>query len=248
MFCDFEEPATVVNILQRNENQEVKSLSELLTTWAIEENIQQTSFSRLLKIIKPYLQDEILHSDARTLLKTPRTTQLKIIEPGYYYHFGLNSGVINFLNQHDHFVSTSTKIEIMINIDGLPISKSSNNQLWPILGSVFKYNHVFMIGLYHGKSKKPNNANEFSSDFVNETKELVINSVKYNGKTFSFSIKGFSVDVLAKSYMLSVKGHGGYNSCTKCDIGRRLLQAEPNLFSWTKFSIENRPRLYHSQR
>jgi len=78
-----------------------------------------------LKILILHINDD-LPIDARTLLKTPRTTIIKEVIPGEYFYFSLQSGVINFLKQHDTFSLTKTDIEIIINIDGLPISKSSN--------------------------------------------------------------------------------------------------------------------------
>lgn len=73
-----------------------------------------------------------------------------------------------------------------------------------------------MVGLYHGKDKNPKSSNDFLSDFINEIRDMTINGIFYDGKTYGFKIKGFSVDCPAKSFMLCVKGHGVYSSCTKC--------------------------------
>jgi len=123
---------------------------------------------------------------------------------------------MQFLNTHSKFTSLHSEIEIMVNIDGLPISSSSNSQVWPILCSIFQYNHVFMVGLYHGKDKKPKSSNDFLSDFIHEIFDMTIIGIFFDGKTYGFKIKGFSVDSSAKSFMLCVKGHGGYSSWTKC--------------------------------
>lgn len=46
---------------------------------------------------------------------------------------------------------------LQINIDGLPLSKSSKNQLWPILGKIVgpqnQFIEPFLIGAFHGNSK-----------------------------------------------------------------------------------------------
>jgi len=60
-------------------------------------------------------------------------------------------------------------IKTGINIDGLPISRSSKSQLWPILISVLNFkeliNNVMAVGIYHG-DKKPNSIEEFMNPFV----------------------------------------------------------------------------------
>jgi len=229
-----------INILS---NVNKANLQKQLSQWATQHNIKQIALTHLLKILKLHINDD-LPIDARTLLKTPRTTIIKEVIPGEYFHFGLLSGVINFLKQHDTFSLTKTDIEIIINIDGLPISKSSNGQLWPILGSVFPYNHVFMIGLYHGKQRKPDNSNEFLFDFIKETKEIYRNNIIHDGKKFKFKIKGFSVDAPAKSFMLHTKGHGGYSSCTKCEvegeyIEKRICFLDENVRLRTDKDFEN---------
>lgn len=43
-----------------------------------------------------------------------------------------------------------------INVDGLPLSKSSGSQFWPIMASIEEidiYTEPFLIGVYHGMSK-----------------------------------------------------------------------------------------------
>lgn len=47
------------------------------------------------------------------------------------------------------------KISLNFNIDGLPIHKSSNHQLWPILCNITEIKNVspIVVGIYEGKSK-----------------------------------------------------------------------------------------------
>lgn len=64
---------------------------------------------------------------------------------------------------------------IVFNVDGLPISRSSGGQVWPILGSIYNFTEVFIIGIYYGQTKKPDDSNLFLEDFIAEAKELVEN-------------------------------------------------------------------------
>lgn len=98
--------------------------------------------------------------------------------------------------------------------------KSSQNELWPILGLVCNVpslkSFVFPIGIYCGEGK-PSNSSDFLHYFVEELKKLMAEGFCINGKTLSVSIKGFTCDAPAKSFILNTKGHTGYSSCTKCN-------------------------------
>lgn len=104
-----------------------------------------------------------------------------------------------------------------MNIDGLPLTKSSQQQFWPILRSVIPYGNVFMIGLYHG-SEKPQDTNDFLKDFISEAREICENGININGREIACRIGALICDTPAKSFVLCVKGHSGYSSCTKCTV------------------------------
>lgn len=193
-----------------NEN----SFRNKITTWAVAEQITHKSLNKLLQILKTHSCHSDLPSDSRTLLNTPRTTVIKEVYPGYYWHNSLESGILEFLKYKDHLINGT--IELVINIDGLPISKSSGSQLWPILGSVFGFKDVFIVGIYHGNSKKPESANLFLERLVEESKHVIENGIFFNNKKISCMIKLICADAPAKSFILNVKGHTGYSSCTKC--------------------------------
>lgn len=106
----------------------------------------------------------------------------------------------------------------MYNIDGLPLSKSSSSQLYPILCNLFdNRRYVDVVGIYHGYDK-PKQANEFLSEFVNDCKDIANEGIVYKGHMFSIKSKAFICDVPAKAFIRYSKGHNGYFSCTKCKI------------------------------
>lgn len=53
-------------------------------------------------------------------------------------------------------------LNILINIDGLPISKSSNSSLWLILSLDIILKSVFIVGAYHGQTKPESHCCESS--------------------------------------------------------------------------------------
>lgn len=199
------------NVICKNRNTE-STVPHDLAVWAVEHQVTHTTLRALLKILKKHPCFETLPLDARTLLQTPRQQVIRTVLPGSYYHFGLSNSLRKILA----FVENNINIiQITVNIDGLPLSKSSQRQFWPILGSVLPYNYVFVIGIYHG-FEKPVNANNFLQDFVEEAEELCANGINVNGENIPCRIEALICDAPAKSFVLCVKGHSGYSSCTKC--------------------------------
>ncbi|XP_070527391.1 uncharacterized protein [Cardiocondyla obscurior] len=137
-----------------------------------------------------------------------------------YCHFGLKKGILNILTGIKENVGS---INIAVNIDGLPISKSSKQQFWPILGSILSYSDVFAIGIYYGH-EKPADVNDFLKDFVKETTEICTNGIDIKGRNIQCRIKALICDTPAKAFVLCIKGHTGYSSCTKCSTEGEYVQ------------------------
>lgn len=183
-----------------------------LKLWSIKYNISHVALNELLNILKSSSSKfDKLPNDARTILSTKRNVNIKNIDPGFYCHIGITEAV-NYLCGNVIF----DNIELLINIDGLPLSKSSGSQIYPILCSLYdKPGNVAVVGIYHGY-EKPSNANDFLGDFVQDAVELSNNGIFVNGMCLPFKIKGFIADAPAKSFVSYTKGHTGFFSCTKC--------------------------------
>jgi len=138
---------------------------------------------------------------------------IRKVNPGHYWHRGIKLGVQQFLKINATF--NEPTIELVINVDGLAISNSSQSQLWPILGSVLGYNDVFIIGIYH-LDTKPADSMEYLKDFDVEAKLLVENGITFKSMHYACIISAISADSPAKAFLLNIKGHSGYGSCTKC--------------------------------
>jgi len=199
------------------------NLKNDLAIWAVQHQISHTALKALLQRLKKHSCFSSLSVDVRSLLKTPRKQDIRVVEPGIYYHFGLQKSMLNILTSMKNNIDS---IKIAINVDGLPLSKSSQQQFWPILGSIFPYNNVFTIGIYHG-TEKPANVNDFLKDFVNEAAEMCENGIYVNSRNIQCRIEALICDTPAKAFVLCVKGHSGYSSCTKCTtegeyVGNRI--------------------------
>ncbi|CAG9812980.1 unnamed protein product [Phaedon cochleariae] len=184
-----------------------------LISWAIQYHIEHAALNSLLKLVKnAKIDPSNIPSDSRTLLKTPRQIEYHSVAPGTYSHIGLYKAIEYLLRGR----TPPEKIDILVNIDGLPLSKSSGSQIWPILCSIHNMPFgVALIGVYHGY-KKPANSNEFLEDFVIDAMDLTDNGFNLNGNIIPFKIIGLICDAPAKSFVLNTVGHAGYFSCTKC--------------------------------
>jgi hypothetical protein len=185
-----------------------------LAQWAVQHKIPHCAVSDLLTILRKYEPFNSLPKDSRTLLNTPKSTAVRNVTPGVYTHFGFEEGLVRILNG---LQLVPNELSVQINIDGLPISKSSSAQFWPILGSVAEVkSSVFTIGLYFG-DKKPEKVAEFLEEFVSEGIVLLGNGLKYKNKRIRVKVNSFICDAPARAYVKSIKGHTGFHGCGKCN-------------------------------
>lgn len=200
-------------------SQSMDYVKEKLAEWAVLEKISHNSLKKLLALLKliPSLST-VLPRDPRTLLQTTKQTDIRAVFPGEYHHFGLASSIRDSCNRIENL--TVDEIAIAINIDGVPLFNSSTAALWPILGNIIPYKEVFMIGVYYGH-QKPQDANIYLDQFVQEVIELCENGIIIGEKLYKFSIRFIICDAPAKSFILCVKGFSGFNSCTKCVTKRK---------------------------
>ena len=99
--------------------------------------------------------------------------------------------------------------------------KSSNNHIWPILGS-FGHSHPFTISLYGGNSK-PDSIEEFIETFLGEIENSKLHGIYHNDKHIDVKLYCFTCDAPARQLLKGTKGHTGYYACERCQIaGRRV--------------------------
>lgn len=121
---------------------------------------------------------------------------MQTLTNGKYLYLGMKS----FLTQ----LSDNRNAELEINIDGLPLFKSSKMQLWPILGCI-NNSEPFVVSIFCGDRKPP--LEEFFEPFVNEV-------LQENQITLTKVI----CDSPARAMVKCIKSHTGYSSCDKCNV------------------------------
>ncbi|XP_051176672.1 uncharacterized protein LOC127291531 [Leptopilina boulardi] len=191
-----------------------------LREWALKFHITLIALTALLLLLRVF--DTSLPLDARTLLGTLRKTETIEMCGGQYYHFGLKRAVENILNERRRKGLQDQNIKLMFNVDGVPISKSGSNFFWLILCSEINSETVYPVGAFYG-TKKPVDANEFLESFVQEAVKVCEKGVQNHKVT----IEALICDAPAKSFVLYLKGHTGYDCCPKCLIGGECYRPPP---------------------
>lgn len=190
-----------------------------LAAWAVQFNISCNALNALLTILKASLLD--VPADARTLLDTPRESDICPLAGGFYYHFGIKNsllGAFNLARSKGLNKEFPTTVTLRINIDGIPLSKSSKSCLWPILGMVKQIPEVgvFIIGVYSGNSK-PTSVQDYLNEFVNDLLSLMKNGIAFVEKQVEVTAPdAFICDAPARAFLKCIKGHSGYFGCERC--------------------------------
>jgi hypothetical protein len=192
-----------------------EDLRDFLRQWGLQNNITQSALTELLKGLKRWHPD--LPSDARTLLHTPASVEIEKMgdADGSFYNFGLSESLQKHLESTE-LVPDCKVLQLNFNVDGLPISGSSNAQLWPILCLVEEdISHTpFPVALFCGTSKPP--VKEYLSDFVRDLKDLIENGFIFKESRFEVCIRAFICDTPAKAFMKCTKAHNGFFGCDGC--------------------------------
>ncbi|XP_065642187.1 uncharacterized protein LOC136073859 [Hydra vulgaris] len=111
--------------------------------------------------------------------------------------------------------SQNTELSVAVNVNGLPLFKSSNLQLWPILGLI--ENYIFIIALFC-RNGKPTCLDDFIYDFIKEFLFLSNEGLYYDNKKINVKHKAFIYDAPSRCFLKCIQGHTGYYSCERCQI------------------------------
>lgn len=194
------------------------NLSKNIAQWALNHNIKHTALSVLLKILHDNVENCECPRDARTLLKTPKS--LNTIQPithisgGDFCYFSIACGIEQSLSKMP--VQENMQIKFQLNVDGIPLFKSSNSQFWPILGLVTDpiRSTPFIIGLFY-EMTKPKDLN-FLNEFITEYENLKNNGIAIKNTIAKINLSAIVCDAPARAMIKNVKLNCGYYSCERC--------------------------------
>lgn len=192
-----------------------------LRNWAVCCNIPRSALDKLLKILKSENLD--LPASYETLLGTACNNDIVPLAGGEFCYLGLESQLRTLINTG---ILEKATIYVQVNVDGLPLYRSSRKTFWPILCAVSNvsaikpqsYNYTILPAALWLGDGKPSNASQYLSRFVEELKFLTENGLEVNEACISIKISSVVCDIPARSFIKQVKGHNGYCSCEHCEI------------------------------
>lgn len=196
-----------------SETSESENIGADIAAWSAKNKCTRTALGELLRVLRRHGHQ--LPKDARTLLQTPRKIDSVAKCGGQYAYFGIESCILKILANNPSF-SLHDSIGLNVNIDGVPLFKSSGGQFWPILCSFARF-QPFVVALYYG-TEKPSVAEEYLSDFIEDYRNLKENGITYENKKFEFHINAFVCDAPARAFVKGIKGHNAYYSCERCTV------------------------------
>lgn len=119
----------------------------------------------------------------------------------YYWHNGLKFCLEKIFSE----ISYSISISLNLNMDGLPIFKSSKSEFWPILCNIAEMPAIkpMVIGVYYGKAKA-SNLSGYLTPLVEELKSVCADGIDLNGHHVNVAIRCFICDSPARAFIKGI--------------------------------------------
>ena len=137
-------------------------------------------------------------------------------------YFSFAEELIKNLNRYPSALTASLDtIELSFNIDGLPLFKSSQNSLWPVLCAIvnIKPTIVFPVVLTYCRSK-PNDLG-FLDDMITDLNHILEHGLQLHNRRFAAVLRCVVCDAPARAFVKGTKlcsGYFGYDKC--CQKGK----------------------------
>ncbi|KAJ8671356.1 hypothetical protein QAD02_002615 [Eretmocerus hayati] len=226
---------------------------EQLRTWAVHNNLTDSSIDQLLQILRSRLMPE-LPKTSKTFFRTDIRHKVHQViddnqELSEYVYYGIEENLRRVINPLLHLNKT---IELLINLDGLSVYKSTNIQFWPILIKVHVDEDLykpFVAGAWSGRGK-PDMENPLWRIFIHDLNGICRAGLNIDGEIYDVILKGIIADCPARATMKCTKGHGGYSACERCVVeGERvknsIVYLDCNAEARTDESFRNRTDQEH---
>lgn len=195
---------------------------------AYSNNATQQTIEQIMNLIRP--KYPFLPLSARTLLGTPKKREIIQLDTGKMVYFGVEAALVRKLQFETNSVSQEvTNISIDLNIDGLPLFKSSKTEFWPILAKSTSLNDKspFAVAIFCGTGK-PQPLDLYLENLIDEIMTLKERGFMYNNQCYRVEIRCVSCDAPARALLKSISSHTSFHGCERCK--HRAVKVNYQLF------------------
>ncbi|XP_050719438.1 uncharacterized protein LOC127000064 [Eriocheir sinensis] len=228
---------------------EGRNISSDLISWINKHQIKHNAADDLLKLLRSNGHNSLPLS-ARTLLKTERNVKIEDKSGMSYIYLGLKESLLKNFEKYPRQTKQNTQnLEVSLNIDGLPLFKSSNTCMWPVLCAIMiQPVTVFPVALTCGSSKPCNL--DFLNDTIRELNDILQHGIQYEEFKIHVTLKSIVCDAPARAMVKATKQYSGYYGCDKCTqkgvwYGRLTYQEIDNIVLRTNESFRDQIQEEH---
>lgn len=199
-----------------SEKEIMPTLREHLSEWACMFQVKHNAVDALLNILRRHGHAELPHT-ARTLFGSEKHYELTIKDGVESVQFSVADQLSKYLSKYPAAVTDHLEsLDLSINIDGLPLFKSSNLSLWPVLCSMnLSPECIFPLCICTAASKPKTTS--FVNDTVQELAQLIQDGLTWEGKQLNIQLRCVTCDAPAKAMVKCIKQFSGYYGCDRCN-------------------------------
>ncbi|RXN37607.1 transposase domain-containing protein [Labeo rohita] len=130
--------------------------------------------------------------------------------------FGVTEQLIMCLNRYPYnYARDIIELEISLNVDGLPLFKSTGKSFWPVLCTVhLKPASTFPLAIALTEAKPK--SLDFIKVIADELNMILMNGFSWGETTVSVRLRCITCDAPAKAMLKCIKQFSGYYGCDKC--------------------------------
>lgn len=187
--------------------------------FVVENKMNQGLVQGILKIFRPVCPSLPLSHTTLINVKHLEPFKVKVFDDdAKFVYLGIRRMLKTMLNPDLH--ADHTKFDVLINVDGLPLFRSSKKEFWPILMHLLVDDNIyrpFVVAIYFGKGK-PKDVDSFLADFIEEFNFIKDKGLEISDKIFEFASVAFVCDIPARVHVKQIKGHTGFYGCERCNI------------------------------
>ena len=190
------------------------SLAEDLLLFFIMFNIPKRAMLYLLTILNKHHVEGVPNT-LYFLKKCLKSTNYETMDmsSGKFAYLGIISN-IRFILENNLFHPIQSVLHFKINIDGLPLFRSSRINLWPILLKVAGFHRPLPVAVFCGLGKP--DLTGFITRLKEELLEIRNKGILFQGHVLTLGKVLFIADTPARCFIQCINGHNSYHGCGWC--------------------------------